>query len=98
MNKTTGIAYFAVLEEVVQNVNLFGPFVQLKADLSSATILPVDKKKKVVEHIRDSLLTFQYNVQGHWTIISHGTGILYSEFAQKFDMLKGQRPDCVFEL
>jgi|GEM_PF-6871437 len=98
LNKTTGMNYFAVLEEVVQNVNLFGPFVQLKADLSLVTTSFADKKKKVIEHIRDSLLTFQYNVQGHWTIISHGTGILYSEFAQKFDTLKGQRPACVFEL
>ncbi len=98
LNKVVGVNYFAVLEEAVQVVNQFGPFVQLTRDLASPSISPVDKKQAALRHVRDSLLTFQYNVQAHWTIIAHGVGSFSSEFAQKFDILKGKRQDRVFEL
>ena len=90
--------YFAVLEESVTDVTQYVPFGNLVAVLRSKTVSNADKQKAAQDYIRSSVLGVQHRIQGHWTIMASIHNTTPSQFAQDFDVLKGQKPDCVFEL
>jgi hypothetical protein len=90
--------YSAVLEESVADVTQYVPFGSLVSIFRSTTVTAADKQKAAYDHIQSSMLAVQYRMQGHWTIMASLHNGTPSQFAQDFDVLKGQRSDCVFEL